>query len=303
MPESAARRSRRGRHGRRWPGHRRGRAAAVARSRRAPARSVRRRPTAADAAAHGATRDRRAVRAVPGRRVGRRRPTPATPTRPSAGPRRSPRSRSTSTPARSRSRRSSPRTTSAGPSTRSWPRARSRAARCRPSATRRSRRSSCDDGRYLNDRLANYLIPTALDAPPITTILVEEPFAGGRTARRASASCRWTSAAPAVVAAIHDATGVWIHELPATPERILAALGGASTAARSPGRRAIGVTRRGVSAHRVQPSTGAPVEVGVPGMRRLLDVLREDLGPDRHQGGLRRRRVRRLLGAARRRPS
>jgi len=27
-----------------------------------------------------------------------------------------------------------------------------------------------------------------------------------------------------VVAAIHDATGVWIHELPATPERILAAL-------------------------------------------------------------------------------
>ena len=31
--------------------------------------------------------------------------------------------------------------------------------------------------------------------------------------------------APAVVAAIHDATGVWIHELPATPERILAATG------------------------------------------------------------------------------
>jgi hypothetical protein len=31
-------------------------------------------------------------------------------------------------------------------------------------------------------------------------------------------------AAPAVVAAIHDATGVWIHDLPATPERVLAAL-------------------------------------------------------------------------------
>ncbi len=30
--------------------------------------------------------------------------------------------------------------------------------------------------------------------------------------------------APAVVAAIHDATGVWIHDLPATPERILAAM-------------------------------------------------------------------------------
>ena len=32
--------------------------------------------------------------------------------------------------------------------------------------------------------------------------------------------------APAVVAAIHDATGTWIHDLPATPERILAALAG-----------------------------------------------------------------------------
>ncbi len=32
--------------------------------------------------------------------------------------------------------------------------------------------------------------------------------------------------APAVVAAIHDATGAWIHDLPATPERILAALAG-----------------------------------------------------------------------------
>ncbi len=45
-----------------------------------------------------------------------------------------------------------------------------------------------------------------------------------------------------------------------------------------------------------------PVEVDVPGMRRLLDVLREDLGPDRHEGGLRRGRVRRLHGPARRCP-
>jgi putative selenate reductase molybdopterin-binding subunit len=36
--------------------------------------------------------------------------------------------------------------------------------------------------------------------------------------------------APAVVAAIHDAVGVWIHELPATPERILAALGATAPA-------------------------------------------------------------------------
>ena len=34
------------------------------------------------------------------------------------------------------------------------------------------------DGRYLNDRLATYIIPTALDAPRISTILVEAPFDG-----------------------------------------------------------------------------------------------------------------------------
>jgi hypothetical protein len=32
--------------------------------------------------------------------------------------------------------------------------------------------------------------------------------------------------AAAVVAAIHDATGVWVHDLPASPERIMAALHG-----------------------------------------------------------------------------
>jgi len=31
------------------------------------------------------------------------------------------------------------------------------------------------DGGYQNDRLATYLIPTALDAPRIRTILVENP--------------------------------------------------------------------------------------------------------------------------------
>jgi CO/xanthine dehydrogenase Mo-binding subunit len=30
--------------------------------------------------------------------------------------------------------------------------------------------------------------------------------------------------APAVASAIHDATGVWLHQLPMTPERVLSAL-------------------------------------------------------------------------------
>jgi hypothetical protein len=80
------------------------------------------------------------------------------------------------------------------------------------------------DGRYLNDRLATYLIPTALDAPRISTILVESPFPSAPHLAKGVGELPMDVGAPAVVAAIHDATGVWIHELPATPERILAAL-------------------------------------------------------------------------------
>jgi len=82
------------------------------------------------------------------------------------------------------------------------------------------------DGRYLNDRLATYLIPTSLDAPRIRSILVEKPFSGAPHGAKGIGELPMDVGAPAVVAAIHDATGVWIHDLPATPERILAALTG-----------------------------------------------------------------------------
>jgi CO/xanthine dehydrogenase Mo-binding subunit len=83
-----------------------------------------------------------------------------------------------------------------------------------------------DGGRYLNDRLASYLIPTSLDAPRIRTILVEAPFSGAPHGAKGVGELPMDVGAPAVVAAIHDAVGVWITELPATPERILAALAG-----------------------------------------------------------------------------
>jgi CO/xanthine dehydrogenase Mo-binding subunit len=90
------------------------------------------------------------------------------------------------------------------------------------------------DGRYLNDRLATYIIPTSLDAPRITTILVEAPFASAPHGAKGVGELPMDVGAPAVVAAIADATGVWIRELPACPERILAALTGVEAAAPLP---------------------------------------------------------------------
>jgi CO/xanthine dehydrogenase Mo-binding subunit len=90
------------------------------------------------------------------------------------------------------------------------------------------------DGRYLNDRLATYIIPTSLDAPRITTILVEAPFDGVPHGAKGVGELPMDVGAPAVVAAIADATGVWIADLPASPERILAGLAGAPAAAPLP---------------------------------------------------------------------
>ena len=82
------------------------------------------------------------------------------------------------------------------------------------------------DGRYLNDRLATYIIPTALDAPRISTILVEAPFGAAPHGAKGVGELPMDVGAPAVIAAIADATGAWITELPASPERIVAALAG-----------------------------------------------------------------------------
>jgi CO/xanthine dehydrogenase Mo-binding subunit len=80
------------------------------------------------------------------------------------------------------------------------------------------------DGRYRNDRLATYLVPTALDAPVIEAHLLESPFPDAPHGAKGLGELPMDVGAPAVIDAIHDATGAWITELPATPARVLAAL-------------------------------------------------------------------------------
>ncbi len=113
-----------------------------------------------------------------------------------------------------------------------------------------------DDGRYLNDRLATYIIPTSLDAPRITSILVEAPFGSAPHGAKGVGELPMDVGAPAVVAAIHDATGAWIHDLPASPERILAALG-----ATPPAEARGGSQVRDVEAD-VEAAVEAPIEQG-----------------------------------------
>lgn len=82
------------------------------------------------------------------------------------------------------------------------------------------------DGRVLTDQLSTYLLPTVLDIPEkVESVLVEVPDPNGPWGARGVGELPFLPYAPAIAAAIHDATGVWINEFPFTPERVLRGLG------------------------------------------------------------------------------
>ena len=85
------------------------------------------------------------------------------------------------------------------------------------------------DGRVLTDQLSTYLIPTVLDVPDaVESVIVEVPDPRGPWGARGLGELPFLPLAPALLAAIHDATGVWLDDLPATPEKVFKALRGRS---------------------------------------------------------------------------
>jgi len=83
------------------------------------------------------------------------------------------------------------------------------------------------NGGYVQTQhLSTYLIPTVLDVPDrVQSIILEYPDPIGPFGARGMAEMPFLPLAPAVIAAVHDATGIWFHEFPLTPERILKGLG------------------------------------------------------------------------------
>jgi CO/xanthine dehydrogenase Mo-binding subunit len=81
------------------------------------------------------------------------------------------------------------------------------------------------EGKVLTPYFSTYLLPTALDMPTeIVPIIMEFADPNGPYGARGVAEMPLVPFAPAVAAAIHDATGAWLTDLPMTPERILAAI-------------------------------------------------------------------------------
>ena len=80
------------------------------------------------------------------------------------------------------------------------------------------------EGCTLNPNLTDYLIPTAMDAPEIDAIIVESDEPTGPFGAKGLGEATNIATAPAIINAIHNAAGIRIRELPATPEKILLAL-------------------------------------------------------------------------------
>jgi CO/xanthine dehydrogenase Mo-binding subunit len=80
------------------------------------------------------------------------------------------------------------------------------------------------DGRTTTAGFAKYILPTALDVPKVTSVLIQEPDPKTPLGVKGIGEPAITPTAAAVINAIHDAVGVRITQLPATPERVLEAL-------------------------------------------------------------------------------
>jgi 4-hydroxybenzoyl-CoA reductase subunit alpha len=75
-----------------------------------------------------------------------------------------------------------------------------------------------------NPNLAEYKIPTALDVPPITPIVIESNEPAGPYGAKEVGEGGIMPAIFAIMNAVYDATGVRFRELPLNPERVLLAL-------------------------------------------------------------------------------
>ncbi|OFW46501.1 MAG: hypothetical protein A3J29_19475, partial [Acidobacteria bacterium RIFCSPLOWO2_12_FULL_67_14b] len=78
------------------------------------------------------------------------------------------------------------------------------------------------DGRMANSQLTNYIIPTPLDAVPMTVVLLERPYAHGPYGAKGVGEMPIDGPAPAVVNALRHC-GYDVRAIPATPERIMKA--------------------------------------------------------------------------------
>ena len=74
------------------------------------------------------------------------------------------------------------------------------------------------------ENLHDYLIPTIGDVPPVDSILIEDASSVGPFGAKGVGEQALIPTAPAILNALYDAVGVRIYKLPATPDKVRAAI-------------------------------------------------------------------------------
>jgi CO/xanthine dehydrogenase Mo-binding subunit len=82
------------------------------------------------------------------------------------------------------------------------------------------------DGRMANGQMTNYIMPTAADIPPIRVFFEENPYAYGPGGAKGIGELPMDGAAPAILSAIENATGVSFSHVPLMPEAMMDELEG-----------------------------------------------------------------------------
>jgi CO/xanthine dehydrogenase Mo-binding subunit len=76
------------------------------------------------------------------------------------------------------------------------------------------------DGEIKNPRFSEYFIPTALDVPEVTPLLVESEEPTGPFGAKGGGEPALLPTAPAILNAIAAATGMRVREIPVTSENL-----------------------------------------------------------------------------------
>jgi 4-hydroxybenzoyl-CoA reductase subunit alpha len=81
-----------------------------------------------------------------------------------------------------------------------------------------------DRGATLNNTFLDYKMPRSTDVPKIKVIDIITDDPDGPFGAKEASEGSIVSSPPAVISALHDATGIWFKEQPVTPEKIVLAL-------------------------------------------------------------------------------
>jgi CO/xanthine dehydrogenase Mo-binding subunit len=77
---------------------------------------------------------------------------------------------------------------------------------------------------HRGSEFGSYFVPGITDLPKIDTLILENPSADGPYGAKGISEMANNPQPPAIATAVFDAVGVWVTQLPITPERVLRAL-------------------------------------------------------------------------------